>query len=170
MEDKKPVLNYRGSAPLKTISINQHIKQPMNTQLSIEDKVMLNGHSPNYNFTTQNHFEIIDVLEKNRIHHNIDEVQFSLMANYSRSCYHQLKMYQHRFSKNSYSRFRNLIYKLNYPTETKPVYQVSQPLPVYKPTPSNNVGLTEEMCINFLKATGKYKISKSEVTTNWVEL
>ena len=30
--------------------------------------------------------------------------------------------------------------------------------------------LTAQLCIDFLKATGEYKISKLEITTNWVEL
>ncbi len=73
MEDKKPILNFRGATPLKTVSINQHLKQPaMNNQLTIEDRVMKRNLSPKYRFTQHNHFQIIDILEEYRIKFNID--------------------------------------------------------------------------------------------------
>lgn len=175
MEEKKPILNFRGSAPLKTVSINQHLKQPqMNTQLSIDDKVMRRGQSPRYKFTAHSHYEIIDIIEKNRIHYKLSKTEISNLAGMSDDHYSGVSSYSSRFSKSSYGAYRIAIEKLNSNAEPKPVYAVTQPNPVYKPTPtptpSNNVELTEEMCINFLKATGKYKICKSEVTTNWVEL
>ena len=95
------------------------------------------------------------------------------MAGLSVDHYSNVSSYNARFSIRSYASYRDAIIKLKNSNEQKPVYAVTQPNPVYKPTPTpstNNVELTEEMCINFLKATGKYKICKSEVTTNWVEL
>lgn len=174
MEDKKPILNFRASNPLKSVSINQHIKQPaMNKQLTIEDKVMRKGLSPRYKFTAHNHYEIIDIIEKNRIHHKLSKTEISNMAGMSDDHYSGVSSYGSRFSKSSYGAYKIAIDKLNSNTQSKPVYEVKQALPVYKPTPApstNNVELTEEMCINFLKATGNYKICKSEVTTNWIEL
>lgn len=168
MEEKKPILNFRGSAPLKSVSISQHLKQPqMNTQLSIEDRVMKRNLSPKYRFTQHNHFQIIDILEEYRIKFNIDKREFSTMAGLSVDHYSNVSSYNARFSIRSYTRYRDAIIKLKNSNEPKPVYT---PTPTPTPTPSNNVELTEEMCINFLKATGKYKICKSEVTTNWVEL
>lgn len=165
MEEKKQILNFRGSAPLKSVSINQHLKQPqMNTQLSIEDRVMKRNLSPKYRFTQHNHFQIIDILEEYRIKFNIDKREFSSMAGLSVDHYSNVSSYNARFSIRSYASYRDAIIKLKNSNEPKPVYTPT-------PTPStNNVELTEEMCINFLKATGLYKISKSEVTTNWVEL
>lgn len=174
MEEKKPILNFRGSAPLKSVSISQHLKQPaMNKQLTIEDRVMKRNLSPKYRFTQHNHFQIIDILEEYRIKFNIDKREFSNMAGLSVDHYSNVSSYNARFSIRSYASYRDAIIKLKNSNEPKPVYAVTQPNPVYKPTPApstNNVELTEEMCINFLKATGLYKISKSEVTTNWVEL
>jgi len=169
MEEKKPILDFRGSAQLKTISINQHIKQPqMNTQLSIEDKVMKRGRSSKYRFTSHNHFEIIDIIEKNRIHHKLSKTEISNLAGLSNDHYSGVSSYSSRFSKSSYSAYKIAIDKLNNNTQPKPVYTPST-TPTQAPS-TNNVELTAEMCINFLKATGEYKISKSEVITNWVEL
>ena len=166
MEEKKPILNFRGAAPLKSVSISQHLKQPqMNTQLTIEDRVMKRNLSPKYRFTQHNHFQIIDILEEYRIKFNIDKREFSSMAGLSVDHYSNVSSYNARFSIRSYTRYRDAIIKLKNSNEPNPVYT-----PTPTPTPSNNVELTEEMCINFLKSTGLYKISKSEVTTNWVEL
>jgi hypothetical protein len=175
MEEKKPVLNYRGSAPLKTISINQHIKnKPMNN----DNRVMARGLSPKYKFTSHNHFEIIDILDKHRLHHKLDKTEFSKLAGLSGDHFSSVSTYTARFSVRSYAKYRNAINKLSNNDQPKPVYEVKQAIPVYKPTPTNNNSvvsqdmfeLNEENCIRFLKATGLYKISKSEVTTNWVEL
>ena len=163
-----------GTRKLNLSSINLFNKKPMNTQLTIVDNVMQNGHSSTYYFTPMNHFSIINMFERCRIKHNLTENQFAKIANYSRSCYMQKVKGQHRFSRTSFLRFYNLCDKLerdnNKDNQPLPVYEVTQPLPVYKTTPSNNVELTEDICIRFLKATGLYKISKSEVTTNWIEL
>lgn len=165
MEEKKPVLDFRGSTPLKTISINKHIKQPqMNTQLSIEDRVMKRNLSPKYRFTQHNHFQIIDILEEYRIKFNIDKREFSDMAGLSVDHYSNVSSYNARFSIRSYASYRDAIIKLKNSVEPKSVYTPT-------PTPStNNVELTEEVCIDFLKTTGNYKISKSETITNWIEL
>lgn len=167
MEENKPVLNFRGSNPLKSVSLNQHLKQPtMNNQLTIEDRVMKRNLSPKYRFTQHNHFQIIDILEEYRIKFNIDKREFSNMAGLSVDHYSNVSSYNARFSIRSYASYRDAIIKLKNSVEPKPVYT-----PTPTPTPStNNVELTEEICINFLKATGLYKICKSEVTTNWVEL
>jgi hypothetical protein len=158
---------------IKRLTKPRNYNSSMDTQLSIEDKVMLNGHSSSYDFTNYNHFEIVDMFEKCRKKHNLNVKEFSEMAKYSRCCYIQKVKNQHRFSYASFNRFKDICNYLDNNKNQKPVYEVSQPLPVYKPT-SNNVEwvgqLTEQMCINFLKATGKYKISKSEITTNWIEL
>jgi hypothetical protein len=169
MEEKKPILNFRGSVPLKTISINQHLKQPaMNNQLTIEDRVMKRNLSPKYRFTQHNHFQIIDILEEYRIKFNIDKREFSNMAGLSVDHYSNVSSYNARFSIRSYASYRDAIIKLKNSNEPKPVYTPT-PTPTQAPL-TNNVELTAEMCINFLKATGIYKISKSEVTTNWIEL
>jgi len=169
MEEKKPILNFRGATPLKTVSINQHLKQPaMNNQLTIEDRVMKRNLSPKYRFTQHNHFQIIDILEEYRIKFNIDKREFSNMAGLSVDHYSNVSSYNARFSIRSYASYRDAIIKLKNSNEPKPVYTPST-TPTQAPS-TNNVELTAEMCINFLKATGQYKISKSEVTTNWVEL
>lgn len=170
MEEKKPVLNFRGSNPIKAVSINQHLKQPaMNTQLTIEDKVMRRGLSPKYRFTQHNHFQIIDILEEYRIKFSIDKREFSKMAGLSADHYSNVSSNNARFSIRSYSKYRDAIMKLKASNEPKPVYNPTQPT---QPTPSpvSQTAITEEICINFLKATGKYKISRSETITNWVEL
>lgn len=152
------------------VSKLESIQKPkyMNKQLSIEDKVMLNGHSSIYDFTKLNHFEIVDMFEKCRIKYNLTEKEFSELARYSRCCYMQKMKNQHRFSYTSFNRFKNVCDNLERNSKQKPIYAPNE-------TTSNiNVEfvgkLTEEMCINFLKSTGKYKISKSEITTNWIEL
>ena len=193
MEDKKPILNFRGATPLKTVSINQHLKQPaMNNQLTIEDRVMKRNLSPKYRFTQHNHFQIIDILEEYRIKFNIDKREFSNMAGLSVDHYSNVSSYNARFSIRSYASYRDAIIKLKNSNEQKPVYtpsttpveKTTESKPLYIPNPNQshlkitedmvkmflNSNNGEEICINFLKATGKYKISKSEVITNWVEL
>jgi hypothetical protein len=152
----------------KRVSIFNHLKkQPMDTQLKIEEKVMRHNLSPDYRFTKHNHFEIIDILEKHREHHNINKTEFSYMAGCGKSTYVNLTKCNQRFSKRSYTRYRELITKLNGNNEPKPVYA---PAPSTPHVPNTQNQLNEEVCINFLKATGKYKISKLETITNWVEL
>ena len=152
----------------------------MNTQLTIEEKKLRRG-SAMYSFTKgKDHYQVIELFEKYRLIHNLNKVELSKLAGYSGDHYSGISSYNSRFSRKAYNNYVNAINKLNEQKESsenkenpqKTLYAPTQPLPVYKPTPtpSNNVELTEEMCINFLKATGKYKISKSEVTTNWVEL
>jgi len=173
MEDKKPVLNFRGANPIKPVSINQHIKQP---KMNNDNKVMRDGLSSKYKFSAHNHYEIIDILEKNRLHHNISKVEFSLMAGYKETHYSSLTIYRNRFSSVSYKRYRDLIIQLNRKEEPKPLYAPSSIKPPTPSTNNNNVvtkdlfELNEENCVRFLKSTGLYKISKSEVTTNWIEL
>ena len=162
MEEKKPVLNFKGSAPLKTISINQHIKnKPMNN----DNRVMARGLSPKYKFTSHNHFEIIDILDKHRLHYKLDKTEFSKLAGLSSDHFSSVSIYSSRFSVRSYAKYRDAINKLSNNNQPKPVYAPTQPTPT-----KDLFELNEENCIRFLKATGKYKISKSEVTTNWVEL
>jgi hypothetical protein len=154
----------------------------MNTQLTIEEKKLRRGGAM-YSFTKgKDHYQVIELFEKYRLMHNLNKVELSKLAGFSNDHYSGISSYNSRFSRKAYNNYVNTINKLNEEKEAnenkdkepKPIYAVSQPNPVYKPTPPtppiNNVGLTEEMCINFLKSTGKYKISKSEVTTNWVEL
>jgi hypothetical protein len=150
----------------------------MNTQLTIEEKKLRRGNAL-YSFTKgKDHYQVIELFEKYRLIHNLNKVELSKLAGFSGDHYSGISSYNSRFSRKAYNNYVNAINKLNVDKEAnenkdkeqKPVYAVHNPLPVYKPTPLNNVELTAEMCINFLKATGLYKISKSEVTTNWVEL
>ena len=201
MEEKKPILNFRNSSPLKSVSINQHLKkQPMN-EVQIEklensnhkEKVMARGQSPHYKFTKHNHFEIIEILDKHRVFHKLKKIEFSKMAGLTDTHFGNLSNYSSRFSVRSYAKYRDLINKLNPEKEAKPVYAPAESKPVHIPTenrpiyiPSPNqthLKITEDMvlsflkankgeeiCINFLKSSGNYKISKSETITNWVEL
>jgi len=155
-----------GSKKLNLSSINIINQKPMNTQLTIEDKVMLNGHSSIYDFTKLNHFEIVDMFEKYRIKYNLTEKEFSELAKYSRCCYMQKIKNQHRFSYSSFNRFKDVCDYLESNSKQKPIYAPTESTPVI----NHKFELTEEICINFLKSTGKYKISKSEITTNWIEL
>ncbi len=154
----------------------------MNTQLTIEEKKLRRG-SAMYSFTKgKDHYQVIELFEKYRLIHNLNKVELSKLAGYSGDHYSGISSYNSRFSRKAYNNYVNAINKLNVEKEAnenkdkeqKPIYAVTQPNPVYKPTPSNNENfsnkLSEQMCINFLKATGKYKISKLETITNWVEL
>jgi hypothetical protein len=148
---------------IKRLTKSRNYKSSMEAQLSIEDRVMQNGHSPDYYFTKLNHFEIIDMFEKYRIKHNLTENEFAKLSGYSRSCYMQKVKGQHRFSKSSLHKFWHVCDKLEKGEIDKwhiPSQQVHDKM----------VDYTEQKCIEFLKATGKYKISKSEITTNWIEL
>jgi len=169
-----------GTRKLNLSSINLFNQNPMNTQLTIEEKKMRRGNAM-YSFTKgKDHYQVIELFEKYRLIHNLNKIQLSKLAGYSGDHYSGISSFNSRFSRKAYYSYVEAINKLNEEkeanekkeSEPKTLYAPTQPLPVYKPTPtpSNNVGLTEEVCINFLKATGKYKISKSEVTTNWVEL
>ena len=168
MEEKKPVLNFRGANPIKPVSINQHInKKPMNTQLTISDglKVAVNH---KYKFTPHNHTEIIKALDTYRNHFNIGTQEFSKMAGYWEGHFNALFTYKHKFSEPSYRKYREVVMQLK-------AKELNKEKPVYAPTDAapastNNVELTDEVCINFLKATGNYRISKLETITNWVEL
>jgi hypothetical protein len=162
MDEKKPVLNFRGSVPLKTVSINQHIKQP---QMNNDNRVMARGLSPKYKFTSHNHFEIIDILDKHRLHHKLEKIQFSKMAGLASNHFSNLSMYNSRFSIRSYAKYRDLVNSLSNNNQPKPVYAPTEPIPT-----KDLFELNEENCIRFLKSTGLYKISKSEVITNWIEL
>ena len=148
----------------------------MNTQLTIEEKKLRRGNAM-YSFTKgKDHYQVIELFEKYRLIHNLNKVELSKLAGFSGDHYSGISSFNSRFSRKAYNNYVNAINKLNEQKEAKEnppktLYAPTQPLPVYKPTPStNNIELNEEMCINFLKATGLYKISKSEVTTNWIEL
>jgi len=131
-----------------------------------DNRVMARGLSPNYKFTSHNHFEIIDILDKHRLHHKLEKIQFSKMAGLASNHFSNLSMYNSRFSIRSYAKYRDVVNKLSNNNEHKPVYAPTEPTPVIK----HKFELTEKVCIEFLKATGEYKISKREITTNWVEL
>jgi hypothetical protein len=166
-----------GTRKLNLSSINLSNQKPMNTQLTIDEKKLRRGNAI-YSFTKgKDHYQVIELFEKYRLIHNLNKVQLSKLAGYSGDHYSGISSYNSRFSRKAYNNYVNAINKLNEEkeakeNETKAVYQVTQPLPVYKPTPTINhkFELTEEVCIDFLKATGKYKISKCEITTNWIEL
>ena len=148
---------------IKRLTKSRNYKSSMDTQLSIEDRVMSNGHSPNYYFTKSNHFEIIDMFEKYRIKYNLNEKQFAKLADYSRSCYMQKVKGQHRFSKTSFHRFYNVCDKLE--KGENDTWNIPS-----KELHDKMVEFSVDSCINFLKATGEYKICKREITTNWIEL
>lgn len=138
----------------------------MNTQLKIQDRVMYRDLKATYKFTKLSHFEIVDILEMHRNKHHLNKTEFSKMAGLSDDHYSSISTYGSRLSKSSYQLYRDVINKLNENKEPKPVY-APQPK---ESVPTNNIELTEEMCINYLKATGKYKVSKCEIITNWVEI
>lgn len=103
----------------------------------------------NYDFTTENHSEIIANLENSRLKKRLTKAQFSTKAGFEKSTYTKLSNSTMRFGMNSYNRFMALI---------------------STPVQKNESELTEQKCIDFLKSTGKYKISKAETITNWIEL
>jgi len=148
---------------IKRLTKPRNYKSSMDTQLSIEDRVMSNGHSPNYYFTKSNHFEIVDMFEKYRIKYNLSETEFAKLADYSRSCYMQKVKGQHRFSKSSFYRFYDVCDKLE--KNENDTWHIPS-----KDIHDRMVEFSVDSCINFLKATGDYKICKREITTNWVEL
>lgn len=166
MEDKKPVLNFRGANPIKPVSINQHINpKQMNTQLTIADELKVSP-THKYKFAPHNHSEIIKALDTYRNHFNIGTQEFSKMAGYWEGHFNALCTYKHKFSEPSYRKYREVVMALKAKelNKEKPVYAPTEPATI------NNTELTEEICINYLKATGEYKISKLETITNWVEL
>ena len=90
------------------------------------------------------------------------------MAGYWEGHFNALCTYKHKFSEPSYRKYREVVMQLKAKelNKEKPVYEPTDAAPVS----TNNVELTDEVCINFLKATGNYRISKLETITNWVEL
>jgi hypothetical protein len=151
-----------GTKKLNLSSINLFNKKPMNT----DNRVMKRGLSPKYKFTTHNHFEIIDILDKHRLHHKLEKIEFSKMAGLASNHFSNLSMYNSRFSIRSYAKYRDAVNMLSNNNQPKPIYAPTEPTPVI----NHKFELTEEVCIDFLKSTGKYKISKCEITTNWIEL
>jgi hypothetical protein len=147
---------------LNLSSINLFNKKPMNT----DNRVMKRGLSPKYKFTTHNHFEIIDILDKHRLHHKLEKIEFSKLAGLASNHFSNLSMYNSRFSIRSYAKYRDAVNMLSNNNQPKPIYAPTEPTPVI----NHKFELTEEVCIEFLKATGNYKISKCEITTNWIEL
>ena len=151
---------------IKRLTKPRNYKSSMNEQLSIKERVMSNKHSCKYEFTKYNHFEIIDIFESYRIKYNLTEKQFSALAKYSRSCYVQKLKGQHRFSISSYNRFRDVCtYLENLNKNENDTWNIPS-----KELHDKMVEFNVDSCINFLKATGEYKICKREITTNWIEL
>jgi hypothetical protein len=163
--------NFRGGAPLKTVSINQHLnKTQMDKQLSIDDKVMKNGISSKYRFTSINHFEIIDIIEKERIRYNLSKTEISNLAGVSNDHYSGVSTYSSRFSMASYNAYRIAIDKLKSEIKPKQAFTPIQPNPTYRASPPNPSPIdTLEQAIAICKANG-LKVSKSETITNWIEL
>lgn len=112
-------------------------------------RTMKKPFNPYYDFTKENHFEIIDKIELYRIANKLECTKISVGAGYAKCSYSNLKNNIGRFSKKSYTNFMALI---------------------STPVQKNESELTEQKCIDFLKSTGKYKISKAETITNWTEL
>jgi hypothetical protein len=131
--------------------LNSHLKKskPVGKQLSIEIKKTKKPFSPNYDFTTEKHYQIIDRIEIYRKANKLDSSVISRNAGYAGCTYSNLRNSVGRFSKKSYTNFMALI---------------------STPVQNKESELTAQKCIDFLKATGKYKISKLETITNWIEL
>ena len=126
----------------RTVTIFDYTPMP-------KPRTMKKPFNPYYNFTKENHFEIIDKIELYRIANNLECTKISHGAGYAKCSYSNLKNNIGRFSEKSYNRFMALI---------------------STPVQKNESELTEQKCIDFLKATGEYKISKAETITNWIEL
>jgi len=120
-----------------------------------------------FNNKVLKHQEIIDKMEKIRKEFKISKEYISYKLNKSKGHYSGLTRYNISFTYQSYVQYSEFFNKLSNNKEYEPIVD---PFIIKKPTPSNNLELTAEMCINFLKSTGEYKISKREITTNWVEL
>jgi hypothetical protein len=165
-----------GTRKLNFSTINLSNQKPMNTQLITEDKVNFTK-THKYDFTELNHGELVQALQKIRSKYYLTSEEFSSLAGYRKGHFSSLYCCKHKFNYRSFIKYRDAMNNLNkkHKAEIKEVAVLKQPTPVYAPTETTPVinhkfELTEEMCINFLKATGLYKISKSEVTTNWIEL
>lgn len=147
-------------------------KSTMNTQLTIDNKVVFTK-THKYDFSELNHGELVQALQKIRSKYYLTSEEFSSLAGYRKGHFSSLYCCKHKFNYRSFVKYRDAMINLNkkHKTEIKEVAVLTQPtLPTPAPVINNNYELTEEVCINFLKATGNYKISKSEVTTNWIEL
>jgi hypothetical protein len=159
-----------GTKKLNLSTINLLNQKPMNKQVITEDIVKLTKNYK-YDFTDLNHGELVQALQKIRSKYYLTSEEFSSLAGYRKGHFSSLYCCKHKFNYRSFIKYRDAMINLNkkHKAEIKEVAVLKQPTQP-TPAPSNNLELTEEMCINFLKATGLYKISKSEVTTNWVEL
>ena len=165
-----------GTRKLNFSTINLSNQKPMNTQLITEDKVNFTK-THKYDFTELNHGELVQALQKIRSKYYLTSEEFSSLAGYRKGHFSSLYCCKHKFNYRSFIKYRDAMNNLNkkHKAEIKEVAVLKQPKPVYAPTETTPVinhkfELTEEVCINFLKTTGKYKISKSEITTNWIEL
>ena len=164
-----------GTRKLNFSTINLLNQKPMNTQLITEDKVNFTK-THKYDFTELNHGELVQALQKIRSKYYLTSEEFSSLAGYRKGHFSSLYCCKHKFNYRSFIKYRDAMNNLNkkHKAEIKEVAVLKQPKPVYaptQPTPTKDLfELNEENCIRFLKATGKYKISKSEVTTNWIEL
>jgi hypothetical protein len=153
---------------IKRLTKPRNYNSAMDKQLSIEDKVKFTK-THKYDFTDLNHGELVQALQKIRSKYYLTSEEFSSLAGYRKGHFSSLYCCKHKFNYRSFIKYRDAMINLNkkHKAEIKEVSVLAQPT---QPTPSNNVELTAEMCINFLKATGNYKISKCEITTNWIEL
>ena len=159
-----------GTKKLNLSSINLLNQKPMNKKVITEDIVQFTKNHK-YDFTELNHGELVQALQKIRSKYYLTSEEFSSLAGYRKGHFSSLYCCKHKFNYRSFIKYRDAMISLNkkHKAEIKEVGVLTQPTQP-TPAPSNNVELTAEMCINFLKATGLYKISKSEVTTNWIEL
>lgn len=159
-----------GTRKLNLSSINVSNQKPMNKQVITEDIVKLTKNHK-YDFTELNHGELVQALQKIRSKYYLTSEEFSSLAGYRKGHFSSLYCCKHKFNYRSFIKYRDAMINLNkkHKSEIKEVSVLTQPTQLTA-APSNKYELTEEMCINFLKATGEYKICKSEVTTNWVEL
>jgi len=157
MEITKQVLNFRGSVPLKTTSINKHLKkQAMNKLAKVKtDQEYI------FNNKILKHQDIVNKMEKIRNEFKLSKEYISVKSNFSKGHYSGITKFNIALTDNSYNLYANFFNQL-----VKEKKEQSQQKIEFVDT----LNLTAQLCIDFLKATGEYKISKQEITTNWVEL
>jgi hypothetical protein len=157
MNTTKQVLNFRESEPLKTVSINNHLK---NEAMNKQQKVKIDQEYI-FNNKILKHQDIVSKMEKIRNEFKLTKEFISDKCNFSKGHYSGITKFNIVLTDNSYNLYANFFNQL-----VKDKKEQSQQKIEFVDT-SN---LTAQLCIDFLKATGEYKISKLEITTNWVEL
>ena len=105
----------------QTVSIKQHLLNATPT-INSSKKSAISGIMKlgiHYKFTSLNHHEIIEVLEKARIKKGFKHMtKLSKAAGYGKSCYGQIKRGA-RFKRKSFDAFCRVLKVLNYDTTTQ---------------------------------------------------